>query len=322
MSYGVLSKLGIILQDSYGTVGNTDSIHWVPFLSEGVNLQIPPQYHENMRGVFDEGDTYEGPHIIEGDVESEVQIVPLGAMLKAMMTETTVTSDDLYTRTFKPHVDSDWSDKSANQPVTLYKYLDTGSAFLLSDLNLATLELGIAQSELLRVTGSFVGGSFGQTAAVSASLPTGKQLPWDVASISIADTAIDNAVDATITIDDGSLEAQHTLNNSKEPSRIKRTGFRTIAVDITLKFENQDQYQKFIDQDEQNLKLHFEGQTEVQSGYNEGLTIELPAMRYEEVGPAAEGPGEIETTFTARGKYHVGSGTALEITHYSGQESY
>jgi hypothetical protein len=121
----------------------------------------------------------------------------------------------------------------------------------------------------------------------------------------------------TIALDDGGLEAMHNLNASKYPNRIKRTGFRNIAVDGTLKFDNQEQYQNFINQNEQEMVVHCQGVTEIQSGYYDSVTIKLPKLRYEEAGPAAEGPGQIEMAVTARGKYSADSGTSLEITHVS-----
>lgn len=321
MTYGMKSNIALTFQNSFDSVGDVSSGHFIPFLSEALALKIPPKYSENMRGVFDEGDTYEGPRMVEGDINCEAQIVPAGAMLKAMFAETIVNSDSLYTRTFKPR-QSDWDEKSANHPVTVYKYLDTGSAMQYYNLNAATMEINIAQGEFLQMTAGFVGGAFQQVANVAASLPTGKRFTWNVASLSVDGSALGNLMDLTITVDDGALEATHTLNNSKYPSRVKRTGFRTIAVEGTIKFDNQDEYQQFLSQSERKLVAHFEGPTEIQSGYNEGLTIQLPALRYEEFEPAAGGPGQIEVGITARGKYHVGSGSALEITHYSDQAAY
>ena len=60
--------------------------------------------------------------------------------------------------------------------------------------------------------------------------------------------------------------------------------------------------------------MHFEGNVEVQSGFNESITITLPGLRYTEFPPAAGAPGEIEVSFSADAKYHVGSATAMEVT--------
>lgn len=313
MAYSQKSVVGITFQNSYGTAGAVNSVHFIPNLSENLKLNIPPLYSENMRGIFDEGDSYDGPRTVDGDISCEAQPIPLGVLFKTILEEVSVVnSGSIYTRVFKPRV-SDFDESCANVPVTAYAYRDTGSAMIYSDLNGAMLELGVANGEFLKAKVSFVGGTFSQNASVSATFPTGKRWTWDTSSLSFGGVAVSEVSALTVTLDDGGLEAMHTFNNSKYPSRIKRTSFRTIAIDATFKFDNQTEYQKFLAQTEQKLELTFTGPTEIQSGYYDKVVLILPAMRYEEAAPAAEGPGQIEMSVTARGKYHVGSGNGLEI---------
>ncbi|MCK5609650.1 hypothetical protein KAR91_47695 [Candidatus Pacearchaeota archaeon] len=322
MAYGQKSNVGIIFQNSFGTAGDVNSIHFIPNLSENLKLEIPPLISENMRGVFDEGDSYEGAKMVNGDIDCEAQPIALGVMLKTILEETAnVNSSGIYTRTFKPRV-SDFDDKSANNPVTAYAYRDTGSAMLYSDLNGATLELGIANGEFLKAKVGFVGGTFSQNASVAASYPVGKRWTWDTTSVSIATSAMVDVVNMNIVVDDGGLEASHTLNGSKYPSRIKRTGNRTIKVDGTLKFADQLEYQEFLSQSERELIMTFTGPTQIQSGYYEVLQIQLPKLRYEEAAPMAEGVGYIEMSVTAKGKYSVDSGTSMIVTLINTQVAY
>lgn len=322
MPYGQLSTLGIVFQNSFGTVGDVNSIHWLPYLSESFKLNIPPMYSENMRGIHDEGDTYQGPRTCEGEIDCEAQPIALGAMLKSILSlESSVQSTGIYTHTFEPRSD-DFDALSANNPVTIYAFRDTGSGMLYQDMNGASLEMSIANGEFFKVKVGYVGGEFSQNAEVAASLPTGKRWTWDQSSVSLGGSAVGEIVSMNIKLDDGGLEAMHTLDASQYPSRVKRTGFRNIAIDGTLKFEDQDEYQQFISQSEREMILHFEGSTEVQSGYNESLTIKLPLMRYEEAAPMAEGPGYIEMSVTGRGKYSVTSATALQAILVNTQATY
>lgn len=322
MAYGQLSTLGITFQNSYGTAGSTSSIHWLPFLSEGVGLNIPPKYSENIRGVFDEGDSYAGPRTVDGDIETEANPIALGAMLKSVMQLVSSTqSAGIYAHLFKPRT-ADFDLFSANNPVTIYKYLDTGSAMLYQDMNGSTLEMNIANGEFLKAKVSYVGGAFSQIAAVAQTMPTAKRWGWDVCSISIAGTAQSVIASLTVTLDDGALEASHTLNGSAYPSRVKRTGWRSVSVDGTLKFHDQTEYQAFIAQSERELIMSFKGPTEIQSGYYETLEMKLPLMRYEEVKPAVGGPGYIETSVKARGKYSVTSATAMQMTLVNTRATY
>lgn len=326
-AYGQNAVLGISFQDSAGT-SNVSSLHFVPFLSEGLTLTKEPLISESMRGIHDEGPDYEGMNGVNGDVEIEAQSIALGAMLKAVFGSPSTSSvGSGFQHVFTPTT-SDWSTKLAHQPCTVYKHLsDAGSAHVYYDLNGSAIEFSCSAGEFLMASVSFVGGKEEQTAAVSAIYPDEKRWAWDVASVQIAPTsgaalsALDQFMDLTITIDE-QLEAQYTLNAAKTPSRIKRTGFRTVEVSGTLKFDDQSEYQQFKAQSERAMEIFFRGNTEVSSGVRETLKIVIPALRYREFGPAADGPGPIEVGFTGAGKYHTGSGTAIEITLVNTQDAY
>lgn len=311
-AYGQKASIALCFQDSYGT-SNVDSLHFIPFISESVGVEKPPLISENIRGIHDEGDDYEGKNMVAGDLVAEAQPIALGAMLASVMGKpSSVQSTGIYTHTFKP-VATDFDDYAANVPVSYLKDLnDGGSASLFQDLNGNTLSLGIVEGEFLKATVGFVGGQDSQIAAVAASYETGKRWTWDVSSLSIGGSAKPEVMDLTISIDE-SLEAQHTLNGSKYPSRIKRTGFRTIEVAGTMKFDNQTEYQAFLAQSEQAMVMTLTGPTEIQSGYYETLTIRAPALRWREDKPTIDGPGQIEVSLTGAAKYLTTSATALEM---------
>jgi len=326
MAYGQNSNIAIGFQDTYGTA-TTDSgtlvgsLYFLPHLSDGVKLEIGEIVDEAMRGIFDEGDSYEGPKSAGGDFDTTAQAISLGVMCRAFFgPPVTVTSGGVYEHTFTPRT-SDFSEKCAGDPTMYYRYLETGSAEVFYDLNASMLELGITNGELLRSKITFVGGSHLQIAALVADYPVGRKFAWDVASVSIAGVGRDEQMDLTITFDD-QLTASHTLNNSKFPSRIKRSGMRTVAVAGTLKFDNQDEYQQFIAQSERELIVNFKGGTEIQSGYYEEIKITCPAMRYVDIPVQAGGPGEIEVSISAKGKYHTGSATSAQVVVVNTQASY
>jgi len=312
MSYGQKSNIGICFQDSYGT-SQTDSMHWLPHTEDSLSLKKEQVKSQAMRGIFDEGDSYEGKNMADGDLGVEVQAIPFGAMLKAIFGQATLqTSGAIYRHVYKPAT-ADFDELSSAPPVTAHQYLDTGSAQIYSDLNANTLELGMSNGELLTAKLGFVGGSFAQLAPIAAAYPIGKHFTYDVASLSIGGGAKAEIQDLTFSVDE-SREAGHTFNNSLFPSRVKRQGQRVVTVAGTIKFDNQDEYQQYLSQSERELMLHFEGGVEIQSGYNEAITITVPGFRYTDFPPNAGGPGEIEVGFSSDAKYHVGSGTAAEIT--------
>ncbi|KKL79400.1 hypothetical protein LCGC14_2015250, partial [marine sediment metagenome] len=146
----------------------------------------------------------------------------------------------------------------------------------------------------------------------ATAFPVGGKYPWSVGSVSIGGAAKTEVMDMTITIDEA-IEPMYTLNGSVFPSRTKRTGFRTVAIEGTVKFDDQVEFQQFISDAEQALIVTMVGAT-VSSGFTEDFTIRAPLLRYSEFKPSLAGPGQVEVGFTARGIYSVTSATALQLT--------
>jgi len=320
MSYGQKSKVGISFQNSYGTPLQ-NSIFWIPMLSESINVDKPALIEQNLRGVFDEGAHHEGFNTSGGSLEMEAAPIPLGAILKTVLgNPVTVTSGSLFTHTFEPRT-SDFDNLTANVPVTIEKFNDVGSADLFSDMNGNTLELSVVNGEFMKATVEFVGGQYTQQADSAESYPTTKPWTWDATSVSIGGVAKPEIMEMTVSLNE-QLEAMGTLDSSKTPSRIKRTGFRTLEIGGTLKFDDTLEYDEFLSQTERELVIHFEGVTAVQSGFNESLTIKAPNLRHIEFKPGASGPGEIEVSFSSKGVYSVSSATALQVILANDQSGY
>lgn len=313
MPYGNNSEVGICFQDSYGTL-NVSSMHWIEILDEDVGLEKPPLISQSMRGIYDEGQHYQGANAVNGTINGEAHPVALGALLTAAFgAASVVNSGSIYAHTFKPRTD-EFDQYSANIPFTLHKYLDdSGSASLLYDLNANGIELSVSNGELLMANLEVVGGKFEQQANVAASYPTGKQWTWDSASIAIAGAGISEIKQLTVKTSE-SIEAMHTLNGSVYPSRNKRTGFRTVEISGTMTFDNQNEYQEFLTQSERELDVTFAGVTEIQSGFYDTLRIIAPLMRHTEYKPVVGAVGEIEVSFSSKGVYSANSGTALQVT--------
>lgn len=321
MPYGQNGDFGITFQNSWDSVGSVNSIHFLPILNESVGKNIPENLSESMRGIFEEGDSYEGPHTNDGDIEIEAASLPIGLLLSCMFEETAnVNSGSIYTRTFRPR-SSDWDEISAGRPFTVYKYMEVGSGMQFTNMNGSAIEIMVNNGELFKAKMSVVGGGFNQVANTAAAYVDDKIWSWDTASVSFGGTANADVEQLTISVDEA-IEAKHTLNNAKTPSQTKHTGFRTCSIDGTIKFNNQDEYQQFISQSERELMVHFEGVTEIQSGYNESLTIRVPKMRYTDYKPSLAGPGEVTVGFSAKGKYSVDSSYLVEFTHVSSQAAF
>lgn len=321
MSYGMKTNVGICFQNSYGTA-LTQSLYWIPFISEEFTPAKDPLVGENMRGIFDEGPTYEGMNSVKGKLEMEAHPISLGVLFKGFFgPPATVTSATYFSHTFKPRT-ADFDIYAASNPLTVVKDLgDGGSAHQFSDLVVSKLSMSVANGELFKTSVEIMGGKYAQIAAPAASYPTGKNWTWDVASVSLGGSANGDISELNIEIDE-SLENKYTLNNTKTPSRTKRSGFRTMTVGGTLIFDNQTEFQQFLSQSERNLTVNLKGTTAVQSGFFETLTMIVPLFRYVEFAPVAGGPGKLEVGFSGKGVYSTTSATQLQITLANTQAAY
>lgn len=307
MTYAQRWNVGMGFQNSWDSVADTGSLHFIPIIEESVGINIPELADENMRGVFEEGDNYGGARTADGEISARAQAIPFGAMLSSIMERTAVSSvNGLTTHTFKPRA-TDFDDFCANQPTTVYKYMQTGSAQQFYNMTGNMLELSIAHSELAMAKVGFIGGNYQQIANVAATYPTGKKFGWDVCSVTLGGSNIDYIRNLTVTMEEN-LEAVHTVNGSKYPWAIKRTDFRTIAVGGTLRFKDQTEYQAFLAQSEREMEINFMNVS------SEVIRITLPTMLWNELKPVAGGPGAVEVSVSGKAKYSVNSAVSMQVT--------
>lgn len=321
MSYGQNVSVAICFQDSFGTA-NTDSPYFISQLNESFSTTKEQLIAQGARGIFYEGDHYEGINANEGELELEAHPISMGAVLKSVLgNPVTTQSGGIYTHVFNP-VTVDFDQFAANPPVTIVKdFDDPGSSHLYYDMVGNTLALTIANGEFVKSSVGYMGGKYSQQADLAASYPPGKLFTWDVGSFTIA-TSVQGDLNAlTVTMEE-TIENKYTFSGEKTPRYTKRSGYRVITVEGTLVFQDQNEYQEFINQSERELDVTFTGPTEIQSGYFDLLRIQLPGLRYGEFKPVAGGPGQVEVPFTGKGVYNVDSATGMRITLVNTQPAY
>ena len=185
------------------------------------------------------------------------------------------------------------------------------------DLALNTLELSVAQGELLKVKAGFVGGKRGYAAPQVPSYPAGRRIPWDVASVQVGSStgmaAHPEIKSLTATIDNG-VEAQHTLSGQQWPARNARTAFRKLSISGTMIFDSLLEYDAFINQSERRLLATFVSKDTIMTNTRNILELSVPSLRYKEFKKPTGGAGRIEVQFTADAVYNSGSGHAFRAT--------
>jgi hypothetical protein len=308
MAYGMGGAVGITMQQSFGTAYTT-GMKFQPFISESITESIPPVIVEGLRGIYDDGDSLEGPHEISGDIVFEIDPCMIGYWLKGFCHstsyETTTVTSYYYTHEFMPAQD-DFDAMAATPPMTIEAYRDAGSAFQYHSCCVNALTFEFAHGALIKSTVGIIGAGLAMAAKQTATYEPFSEFTWDQTSISLAGAAVDEIVDMTVTMTNN-LEAVSTIDGTTYPNRIQRAGKRTIEISGTI---------LFIDEAEANI---FRAQTErrlvvtTQQGCN-AINLDIPSMRYNAFPVNMGGPGKIAVGFTASAKYNAGSGTAIQIT--------
>ena len=324
MPYGQDAVLGIAFQNSHGTVvSDTGSFYPMPFLSEALTPTYPELLSENMEGRFDEGEGYSGARNVGGTLSMEAQPITLGVLLKAMFGEpTSVTSTDHYTHTFQPRT-ADFDVNVINNPLTVYKNLaDGGTVPIYYDLVATRLELSVANGEFLTAGIDLTGGVVGtKINSANIGLAVGKKWTWDVTSLELGGAANTDFADLTVTVDEQATP-RHVLQTSRDPARVKRDARRQVRVAGTVRFSDQTEYDIFLAQTTQELKLTLTGTVEIQSGYYDVLGIDIPAFKYLAYPVEFADASELQVTFDGKADYHTGSGTSIEITLVNTQAAF
>lgn len=319
MYNGLKAIVGLAAQNSYGTAPAVGSYMFLPILSESIDLTIPPLYPNDFTGILEEAKEVEqGAGSIGGDITLNAGPITLGQILKAAIGDpATAISGSSYQHTFVPR-SGDYQLESAQRPFAIFKsWSGVGSAEVYSDMALNTLELSVAQGELLKVKAGFIGGKQGYAAPQVPSYPAGRRIPWDVASIQVGSStgmaAHPEFKSLTVTVDNA-LEAMHTLSGLQYPSRIARTGFRKLSISGTLLFESLLECDAFLNQSERIFIATFVSKDTIMTNTRNILRIDVPSLRYKELKKPTGGPGRIELQVSADAVYNAGSGHAFKAT--------
>jgi len=321
MAYGQEGHIGMSFQESLGTA-NTTSMDYFNFISESITESIEELVSEGLSARLDEPDAYEGMHGIAGDIVMEAHPITVGKLLKAWAGQSSETAfvGSCYQHNFVPRT-SDWDEEvSALQPMTVEIYRDTGSAYQYYDMLLDKLAFEISQGTLYKVTASFIGAQFGWLAKSSASYETGSYFAWDTVSLSINDTGVTNASNLTIT-GNNNLEPKAYLDGKNYPSRILRKDFRTVEVAGTVLLVGDEQARIYRARTQQRLVMTATHPTTIMNGHNI-LQIDVPKMLYTEYPTNIGGPGLVEVSFAAKGKYDSTSAYSIQFTLTNTQAAY
>lgn len=310
MSYGTNIKYGIALQTSGGTVvpaANAGSYHHVPLLSEDLGLEKNELVSQNLNGSFAIGAIFDGINKIAGTVTMEALPRQLGAWLTAVINDPirTASGANMCKWEFLPRT-VDFDTNYCNRPVSVYKqFADATSGEQYYDVEFSDIEFQLSAGQLLKTVVTAVGGkritngSSMQVTIVPADL--NDQWMWDVASLSYAGAAVSNFSDISIKVTE-QIDPLYGLNQSLDPIKFTRKGFREVAVNGTFYMSDRSMLNNFASATRAQLTIALtNSRISIQSGYYHTLILDVPQLKISAFKPGASGPGEVSVKFTGKG---------------------
>jgi hypothetical protein len=312
MGYGQDGHIGISFQESFGT-SYTDSMDFFPFITENLNETVEELLSETLSSRYEEPDSYEGMHSIEGEIAVEVHPQMIGKFLLGVTGQESVSySESCYSHLFVPATTEFTEEVCAVRPATIEVYRDTGSAYLYYDCVFNTLTIEIAQGAFVKATAGIVGAKFSWANKQTPSYEVGSYFTWDTTSISLAGAAITDASALTVTLNNN-IGGQAYLDGTKYHSRMLRTDYRTIEIGGTMLLVGDDEVRNYRAQTKQRLIITATDPTTVMNDHHR-LEIDIPQMMYTEFPANIGGAGLIDVGFSAKGKYDTTSSYAIQYT--------
>ena len=302
--YGMQGHLMLNFQNSFGTV-KVDSLEALAITEESLTHNIEVLQKESMYSRFAQSPTHEGMHSVEGDITTEADPEGIGWLFRAFLDNYTAPSGDHLHQFLM--ATSDFDERAAGTPFTAEAYRDVGSAFLYYDLIGNTLDINIANGEIVNASLGVIGAGYSRQTASTPTFPSG-QIPfnWSQTSASYDSAALLDVRELTVTANKN-LEAVHTLQNTKAPYKIKRTGTELIELSGTILFQSHSYMIAFEDQEEKMLQVNFA------SNSPNALTLTFPKVKFKTYEVNMSGQGIIEANFTADALFDETSNYAFRI---------
>lgn len=307
--YGMKGHLMMARQSSFGTA-NTSSLEAIPIVSETLNFSIEQLQEQGMYSRFTESPYKNGAHLAQGDVNIEAGYYNIGYLARSVIGSEAISSFSNGTTHHFFLSDADFDDRSALDPFTVEVHYGVGSASQFYDMVGDSMSINFAANQLLTANASFIGGGFSRKAAGSPVYEADEgPYCFNNTAVSLGGASVIDLKDLNLNISNN-LEAVYTLNGSKWPYRIKRSGQQALEMDGTLVFAAHSYWQQW----EAGTQVLLDIETNVtSSGDNSRMNIQVPQFRFKTFNVNVAGPGLVEATFTAQGLLDVASNYIMDI---------
>jgi hypothetical protein len=228
-----------------------------------------------------------------------------------------------------------FSDRSFLEPYNFMIYRDVGSAWLFKGAIVPTLKFDVQAGQLVKATATIMARAVDRIERVAAiqSLVSsgGRPWIWDMASVELStDTTTANLAARTdfeqITF---TLDMPQTgvvcLDGTKRYAEFSPTDFRSVKMDGTMSFRDQDAYDRFVAYESARLRVTLMNVNSALmignpasldatafKGYP-GIRFHIPAMKFLSWSAPIAGPNRLTAKFTAKAEYSEPEGISSAV---------
>jgi hypothetical protein len=276
MSLGALGYVGYGRETTEGTgVAPTFFIPVDSFSFEDSNDFLVP---DQIRGSRDRSIAMAAPYAVSGSMEMALIPVDVGPLFLSAFSATVNSS--AYAGGGYQHV---FTPGSAEPTLTFESSAADILVMRYSGVRVNTLEIKAAFGEI--VMGTFGLEGLNREKQVSASTEDYSDVvPYHFsgASVKVDGVQVCTIKDFSFTVGNN-LERIGTLCKTRAWRRMA-LGMRDVGLSMTVDFTDDDEYDRFLNEDEFDVQLHFEAATIPSTTNKYTLVIDIPKVKYNKVG--------------------------------------
>jgi hypothetical protein len=276
MSLGALGYVGYGVETTEGTaVAPTFFVPVDSFSFEDSNDFLVP---DQIRGSRDRSIAMAAPYSVSGSMEAALIPVDIGPLLLSAFSATVASSSyggGGYQHIFTPgSAEPTLTFESSAADILVMRY---------SGVRVNTLELKAAFGEIVMATFGLEGlNREKQGSASSEDYSDVVPFHFSGASVKVDGTQVCTVQDATFSVGNN-LERIGTLCKTRAWRRMA-LGMRDVNLSLTVDFTDDEEYDRFLTEDEFDVELHFEAATIPTTSNKYTLVIAIPKVKWNKVG--------------------------------------
>lgn len=311
MSQNAAGYFGLKRESTWGSGGAATV--FFELLSENLTLNKDRFDYKNIIGTLAQPDDLAGVNRVAGGIVVAANPANIGYLLMSTFNTVTTTSltAALWKHIYKQPTNSNsaFSTACPTVPYTAEIFRDVTTATQYTGLVANNISFNFTPNQDVRVTADFIGRGTSPVSAQVATFPNSPLTPFtfDQCSVSLGGSATARIENLTVSVNNN-FEGIPSLNNSKDIAKIKRTGPQMVSISGTIDYEDQTEYNDFVNQTERQLIVT------ATMGASFQMILNMPRIVYTAFPLGQGGRGRNIVSFTGKAFYHTGSATGIAVT--------